>query len=136
MLKQLVFGQPWGNKPMSDIALVIVSLLVIFFMVGMTILFYVLKLVTEVKSNGVYINFFPLSRQKVLFQDIKHCEARTYNAVKEYGGWGIRYGRKGKAYNISSNRGVQLSLSNGKLLLIGSQRSEELALAIAQRMKK
>jgi TATA-box binding protein (TBP) (component of TFIID and TFIIIB) len=49
----------------------------------------------------------------------------------EYGGWGIKYGRKGKAYNVSGNRGVQLVFKDGKQLLIGSQRAEELAEAIS-----
>ncbi len=42
----------------------------------------------------------------------------------------MKYGRAGKAYNVSGNRGVQLKLSSGKGLLIGSQRPEELAQAI------
>ncbi len=46
--------------------------------------------------------------------------------MKEYGGWGIRYGMKGMAYNVSGNRGVQLEFETGKRLLIGSQRPEEL----------
>jgi hypothetical protein len=39
----------------------------------------------------------------------------------EYGGWGIKYGKMGKAYNVSGNRGVQLEFTDGKRLLIGSQ---------------
>jgi hypothetical protein len=55
--------------------------------------------------------------------------------MREYGGWGVKYGWAGKAYNISGNRGVQLKLSNGKGLLIGSQRPEELAQAIQAGMR-
>ena len=36
------------------------------------------------------------------------------------------------AYNVSGNRGVQPVFSNGKRLLIGSQRPDELAAAISQ----
>jgi hypothetical protein len=36
------------------------------------------------------------------------------------------------AYNVSGNRGVQLEFSNGKRLLIGSQRPEDLAAAISR----
>ena len=55
---------------------------------------------------------------------------RTYNPIREYGGWGIRYGLKSKAYNVHGNHGVQLELLNRKRLLIGSQRSEEFANAL------
>ena len=37
---------------------------------------------------------------------------------------------RGKAYNVSGNEGVQLELTNGKRILIGSQRADELADAI------
>ena len=132
MLKQLVFGHSWGSKPMSDTGLAIAGSLVVLLGIGLLYFFYVLKLVTEVRSDGLYIRFSPLTHQKICFKDIVYCEVRTYNPITEYGGLGIRYGRKGKAYNVSGNRGVQLELSNGKRLLIGSQRSEELAKAIQQ----
>ena len=60
--------------------------------------------------------------------------ARVYRPIREYGGWGIRYGKNGKAYNISGDRGVQLELQNSKPLLIGSQRADELAQTIQQHL--
>ncbi len=63
--------------------------------------------------------------------DLKGYEVLTYSPIKDYGGWGIRYGRGGKAYNVRGNRGVQLQLANGQRLLIGSQRPEELSNALA-----
>jgi hypothetical protein len=56
--------------------------------------------------------------------------ARTYKPLSEYGGWGIKYGRSGWAYNIIGDQGVQLELDNGKRILIGSQHAEELEQAI------
>jgi hypothetical protein len=66
--------------------------------------------------------------------EIVSWDARTYRPILEYGGWGIRYSPFGKgwAYNISGNQGVQLELMNGKRILIGSQRAEELARTIAE----
>ena len=57
-------------------------------------------------------------------------QTRQYKPIREYGGWGIRYGRGGKAYNVSGNKAVQLVLKNGKRLLIGSQRPDKLVEAI------
>jgi len=136
MVKQLIFGHPWGSRPLSDTALAIIGPLWILFGIGLAYLFYSTKLITEVRDDALLIRFFPLTHQKIPFEDIRRCEVRTYSPIREFGGWGIRYGRKAKAYNVSGNRGVQLELSNGKRLLIGSQRPEELARAIEAKMKQ
>jgi hypothetical protein len=58
---------------------------------------------------------------------VASIEVRKYSPIKEYGGWGFRYGFKnGKAYNISGNMGLQLILKNGDRILIGTQKPEEL----------
>lgn len=121
---------------MSNIALAIVGPDIMLFTIGLTYLFYSLKLITEVRNDGLYVRFFPLSHRIIPFEHIKFCEVRTYKPLKEYGGWGIRYGRKGKAYNVSGNRGVQLELSKEKPLLVGSQKSEELARTINEQIKQ
>lgn len=136
MFKQLILGIAWGNRPMSDSALVIVGLLTILLLAVLTYIFYTTKLITEVRSDGISIRFYPLTHKLILYDNIKRCETRKYNPVREYGGWGIRYGRKGKAYNISGNLGVQLELTNGKFLLIGSQKPEELVQAIQTNINK
>jgi hypothetical protein len=130
IIKQLVFGQPWGDRPMSDLALAIVGPGIMLFVIGMTYLFYAMKLITEVRSDGLFVRFFPLSQRIIPYETITSCVSRTYSPIKEYGGWGIRWGRSGRAYNVSGNQGVQLELSDKNPLLIGSQRPEELAGAI------
>lgn len=91
-----------------------------------------MNLTIEVRPDGLYFRFFPLHRsfRKIASEDLAGYEVRTYSPLKDYGGWGIRYGRRGKAYNVSGNRGVQLEFSNGDKLLLGSQKPEELAEAM------
>jgi hypothetical protein len=127
MYTQLHLGQAWGDRPMTNTALVISATFTFFVSAGLTLLFYKLKLITEVGHDGIHIRFFPLTRRKISFHSITSCKARTYRPIKEYGGWGIRFSMKGKAYNVSGNRGVQLEFKEGRPLLIGSQRAEELA---------
>ncbi len=45
-------------------------------------------------------------------------------------GIGYPFRGRGKVYNISGNRGIQLDFIDGKRLSIGSQKPEELAKAI------
>jgi hypothetical protein len=127
MFKQLVQGQPWGDRPMSDTELVITGPIGILLGWGVLLLLRWMKLVVEVRESGIVITFRPFVHREILFGDIKSCEARTYRPLWEYGGWGIRFSTRGMAYNVSGNRGVQLELLSGKRILIGSQHAEELA---------
>jgi len=128
-ITQIFFKIPFGNKSMPDDYLAVFWLV---FGIGLPVLFYNIKLITEVRNDGIYIRFFPIhfSFRKIPFDQLKKYEVRTYRPILEYGGWGIRWGFKGKAYNVSGNRGVQLELMNGKRILIGSERPEELFYAI------
>ncbi len=106
--------------------------------IAVALLFWVLKLETEVRSDGLYIRFFPahIHFKRFRVEDLSECYARKYKPLLEYGGWGIRCSlRKGKAYNVSGNKGVQLVFISGKQLLIGSQRAEELEEAIRSIME-
>ena len=83
MIKQFISGIPWGNRPMSDTALAIVGSIMIVIGIGLPLLFYKMKLLTEVREDGVYINFAPLLRQTVLFEDIVSCEVRAYRPIRD-----------------------------------------------------
>lgn len=132
MIQQLIYGKPWGDRPMSDTGLLILGTLSIALAVGLLYLFYKMKLITEVREGEIYLRFFPFTRMTIPFRDIEKFEAVQYRPIVDYGGWGIRFGRKGKAYNVSGNRGVMLHLKGGKNFLIGSRRPEELHQAIAE----
>ena len=115
---------------MSDKGLVMTAAVSLLLMGGTVWLFYLLKLITRVDAKGVHVRFFPLTHKQIPFENRTSCQARTYRPIREYGGWGIRFSRKGRAYNVSGNQGVQLTFKQGKPLLIGSQKPEELAAAI------
>jgi hypothetical protein len=92
------------------------------------------RLTTEVNRSGLYIQFFPfhLSPKKIPLNKVVQLEIKTYRPVRDYLGYGIRYGAAGKAYNMSGDRGVNLKFSAGRDILIGSQKPEELAQALQQ----
>jgi hypothetical protein len=89
-----------------------------------------------VRDDGIYIKLFPFhwSPRRIDFAEVKSCEVRTYRPIREYGGWGIRRGRQGRAYSIKGIQGVQLELASGDRVLIGSQKSDELFIAIEGQM--
>lgn len=129
-IQQIIFGVPMGSNPAPDVLLLIFWLIfgVIFpvFMLGLC------KLVTEVRSDGIYLRFFPFHfhYKSFLFKDIIRYKAITYSPLIRFGGWGIRFNAKGEtAYNISGKQGVQLQLKNNTVV-IGSENPNRLVKAI------
>ena len=99
--------------------------------------FYKLKLITQIRKDGLYIKFTPVyfSFRKIQLDNLEKHYVRTYNPIGEYGGWGIKFGKNGKVFNVSGNRGVQLEFMNKKNILIGSQRPGQLNSATEQYLK-
>lgn len=87
--------------------------------------------VTETQLSVSFGALFPLYRRSIARADIVSFEAVTYSPLAEYGGWGIKWGRSGLALNARGDRGVRLMLTDGRRVLVGSQRAEELAAALA-----
>ncbi len=119
----------WQDHWILHIILILFGLI---FGIGLPWVFYVTKLITEIRSDGLVISFYPLlfSQIKIPFKNIQSCQAIKYKPLREYGGWGVRLGAKGTAYNVSGDRGVQIELINGTKILIGSGNSESLSSAI------
>jgi hypothetical protein len=93
-------------------------------------LIVVMELRVTVTPEAVRIHMAPFFKRTIARADIAGAEARTYSPIREYGGWGLRLGPRGWAYNVSGNRGVELTLASGKHVMIGSPRAEELEAAI------
>ena len=94
--------------------------------------FLIYRLETQVRTDGIYIRFFPFTRKfkKYTFDEISKAYVRKYNAIMEFGGWGYRIGWKKKAFNVSGNQGLQLEFNDQTKLLIGTQKPEELIAVI------
>ncbi len=139
---QLIKGKPWGTQPMSNDGLLITFLFILALMVGVLFVFLRSRLITFIDNEGLHYRFPPLvSRDHIIDKsEIKDFKIRTYRPILEYGGWGVRInaqkwgrGKKyGIAYNVKGNIGLQLYLTDGKKILIGTQKPD----AIIRGMKK
>ena len=132
--KQILLGRPWGDRPMPDAQLILASIFGSALAVGLPWLFHHMRLVVRVAGGYLQVRFFPFVNRTIPIEQIVHWEARTYRPIREYGGWGIRYGgkRRGRAYTVSGNFGVQIELKNGERLLIGSRRADDLVGSLEQ----
>ena len=88
-------------------------------------LFYSMKLITEIKGDSIHPKILPFTTQIIPFSEIIKYEIRQYRPIIEYGGWGIRFNKSGKAYTVSGNIGIQIQMSTGKGILIGTQQPNE-----------
>jgi len=127
------FRQPWLWALLGVVFVVTVPTVVGAIVVAAVgALLYVARLTVEVRDDALLVQFYPLHRSPRRFapSSVTDVEAVTYRPLREYGGWGIRWGMGGKAYSVSGNRGVRLTRAGGRTLLLGSQRPEELERAL------
>ncbi len=118
--KQIILGQPIGDKPISNIVLILFYI----FMMAVLSFLWMLKLTTEMDSDSIIINFFPVVNKKIYWSDIQSFQIVDYGFV---GGWGIRLWTKyGTVYNTKGRKGLAIELKNGKKYCIGTQKEAEL----------
>lgn len=127
-------GKEDTNLNYSEFTIILILLL--FF----SSIIFVFKLKTRIDERGVHYQFFPfhLKYKTLLWTEIQSISVRKYDPIGEYGGWGIKgYNRKnGTAVNVAGNIGIQLLLTTGKKLLIGTQKEADVKRIIAYYQSK
>jgi len=143
---------------------IMVTVIITIFMLLFTAWFFCTHLDTEVSKDGVSWRFFLLEFRThfLSWDEIDSAEVVTYDPM-QFGGWGVRAGtfsviriklykgnyfrnpkhpdyNKTKVYSVFGNKALMLELTNGKKILIGTRRPEELSEILtqlhAQRNKK
>lgn len=130
--KQVIGKEQFGDNPMSNTGLL--------FATGVTLLISLViincRLDTIIKEDGIYVRFFPFHFKFKYYgwESLTKTFVRTYSPIAEYGGWGLRLGLfgKGTAYNVSGNKGLQLEFSDGKKLLIGTNKPNEITATLTK----
>jgi len=126
---QVVLHHPFGLHPMSNGG--VIGLAVFLWLVYIRLA--TVRLVTEVTDRTLSVSFRGLWRKRrIPIGAIASARALTYDAARDYGGYGIRSSARGRAYIVSGNRGVRIQLADGSELLVGSAKSEALAEAITR----
>lgn len=133
LIWQVFLGNMVGTNPAPNVLIV---LLWTIFGVGFPTLFASFVLRTKVYPGIIAVRFHPIHRKdiEIPISELRKVSKLKFNPIREYGGWGIRYGFQGKAYIVSGNRGVKLYFKSEKPLLIGSKRSIEFHQAIKQQL--
>ncbi len=134
MIQQFIFKIPFGPRPMSDTALLLEGTFLVVFGIVALWLFIATKLITEVHRDRVCLKFYPFQKDYICFtrDRIRNFEVCKYSPLREYGGWGIRKSKRGFAYNMRGNIGLELELSEGTKVMIGTQKPDEFKRAMEE----
>ena len=129
IIKQVLFGLPFGIKPASNTALFLCFGLCLL----LTLPFVIIRLETRIREDGIYVKYFPfhLAYKRYTWTEISKLYVKQYTPIQ--GGplgiletWGIWKYR----YTISGTWGLQLEFVSGRRLLIGTNKHKELTEAL------
>lgn len=87
-----------------------------------------IRLDTEMTQDMIKFRLFPLHfKWKVVpVKELKNLKVITFRPIRDYGGWGYRWVKNGKAYIISGCDGLRLEFHDGRFIVIGTQNKEAL----------
>ena len=122
--QQIILGIPFGDNPAPDPVLIIIWLVV---GIGFPIALFSMKLTMKMDSQEFSYRLFPLHLNTHSFNldDIEKMESVFVRPILDFGGWGIRWGRKGKGYIISGRKAVKVSLKAGRPIYFSSDEPDD-----------
>jgi hypothetical protein len=91
-----------------------------------------IQLKTKIEASGVTYKFAPfISTKHIGWKEIAQANVTDYQPIKEFGGWGFRAGfAKKQALSIWGKQALRLKLKDGRELVLGTQRPEELSAVV------
>jgi len=125
MYVQLVLGEQWGDKPMSNEMLLMLGPLMICGMGFMLYMFFASELEIVVDKTALTYRFFPtISKwRRIERESIKDFELKTWILKNK----GNRINLLGnRTVVVKGNQGVKVHMHNGKWVLLGTQKPEAL----------
>jgi len=103
------------------------SLIPVAFVLSAMALFYSIVLRVSISEDGIRYKMSPFHFRfkEIPKPDIKTMELVVFDALGEYGGWGIRWTGTTTAYILKSGWGMMVTKQSGKKVLIGIPKETE-----------
>lgn len=100
---------------------------------AVVLLFRLMSLQVTISREKISYRFRPfhIKWNEIPRESISRLSVVQYDPIREYGGWGIRYGKHGKAYTVKGRSGISIDLLNGKHLMIGTSIPKEAQRSLA-----
>jgi hypothetical protein len=91
------------------------------------------KLITEVRGDGLSIRFQRLWPERFIpWSDVRHAESIPLTTNQQ----GVHWKPGQTTYNAGGGRGVRIELSDGRTVVLGSRKAEQLRVAITGRIQE
>ncbi len=127
VVKEYIASRKNDDHALVELIIIVSSMVLVYGII------FLLKLKTRIDEQGIKFRFIPFhfTHKSISWSEIEKAYVRKYDAISEYGGWGMKGGalwrkNKGVAYNVQGNLGLQLELKTGKKILIGTQKEAEI----------
>lgn len=135
--QQLVLGQTWGKTPLSDIGLILITLVVVVISMAIFWMFYSLELIIEIKEKTIHYEFRPFFRTKSIhFSELLDWKVEPINPIRQFGGYGWRITAKYKAYIVSGKNALFLEMKEGRRLVLDTKNPIALTAAITKEWQR
>jgi hypothetical protein len=87
----------------------------------LVVMLWFVKLEIVVGETAIDVRLFGPFRRRIPLRDISQVEVADYRPLRQFGGWGWRFGRGGsRQYAMAGSRAVKLTLNDGKEIYLGS----------------
>ncbi len=80
----------------------------------------------RIDSQGFHYKYFPFvpSWKVIPWTEITEVKITPINPLTDFGGWGYRWGRKGKGIILAGNRAIVISKAKGKNFVFTTQQEQ------------
>ncbi|WP_061964621.1 hypothetical protein [Demequina aurantiaca] len=131
------------------VPLTLVSLVIVFIATGdataylwtmalsllLVVALFFMPLKIEVTAQQIRVRLAWVFHRDINLADVVTVQQREYHALRQFGGWGWRFGRDGsRAYSIKGNDAAVLTLRDGTEIYLGARDTHALAQAIGERV--
>lgn len=84
------------------------------------------KAETRIDTQGIHYKYWPFVRswKMIPWGDIRKVEVKSINPLTDFGGWGYRWGRKGKGIILSGNRAIVILKKEGKDFVLTTRQEQ------------
>ncbi len=96
-------------------------------MIVIAILFWNIRLTWTLSASEFSFTYFPfvLKKRRYTLSEIEDIQVLKINSLLEFGGWGLRNGRLGKAYTTSGNYILHVKLKQGRPINLSVLRPQQ-----------
>ena len=120
------------DKITLDIIFVSIAVFLFFIFIG-----FVLRLKWTISSEAFSYKYNPIYNKwrKIPLTEMKTMSVMKINPIKEFGGWGFRYGKLGQAFTTTGRMIIHIETIRGQKLNFSVENVEKTELAISEFLK-